>query len=250
MEFGQKDRGWKFQSQAKGREGRRGILFLDNPGASVTKILLIPYSLAISITKSGLCKFCPCPVTSWFAIWLGFCVLCFRNRSILKILRSQFIRLPAWDRGSGTQASHHPAQPVLQHPDEFYFPRVVWLGDLPPACPVCTAPSPTWWLKSSPLLTSWVEQCDALHVVLSSALWGKGGFPVFSPPQFRCTSFSWSFLLRPCSNPVSKGFSTWIQSESDLERSKFLLSFLFQCSQHMAKITCGFVAKTLTFEVF
>ena len=39
MEFGQKDHGDEnFNPRPKGREGERGILFLDNPGASVTKI--------------------------------------------------------------------------------------------------------------------------------------------------------------------------------------------------------------------
>lgn len=207
-----------FNPRPKEREGERETLFLDNPGASATKIP----SDALQ-PSDGYHKVWPLSSLSMPSHFLICNLITFLCSFVSGTDRyRKYFQSHLYEAAGLRPGTLEPRPTTTFWQSCSTQTRVL----LPPscltcwspasACPVCTSASPTWCLKSSPLLTGCVKQCDAYMLILSSALWGKGGFPEFSPPQFRCACFP-DFLLRPCSNPVSRDFSTWIQSESDLE---------------------------------
>ena len=93
----------------------------------------MPYSPAMGITKSGLCQVYQCPVTSWFPIWLRFCVLLFQEQiDTENTSKAIFMRLLAWDPGLWNPGQPPPFDNLAAPRREFYSHQVVWLADLPP----------------------------------------------------------------------------------------------------------------------
>ena len=207
-----------FNPSSKEREGERETLFLDNPGASVTKIPSDPLQPSDKYHKVWPLSILSLPSHFLICNLIRFlCSFVSGTDPYRKYFRSHLYKAAGLRPGTLEPRPTTTFWQSCSTQTRVLLPLscLTWWS---PACLSCLHSSSSNLMSEvQPLGTGWVEQCHTYMFILSSALWGKGGFPEFSPPQFRWACFP-DFLLRPCSNPVSKGFSTWIQSESDLER--------------------------------